>query len=302
MSSAASGIASVLAPCALTRSALPRLRGELERLRGRDTLTGCGLSLGWVHSHRACTLHNLTLSRGVLSLVLNGCKILRHGGLESVPVEAGGLAFFRAGQQISCSNMPEEGGEYMALTLSFSSDLLSRVRQRVPVDARAPEGRSPDEASDDRRKLMLGLETFLRLLPEETDPTLPLMQQEQVLYQLWRLGVPVFTTQCALVGQIRSLVEEQPDHPWSTGDLAFRLHMTERTLRRQLEKEGTNPSELVRMSRLHVGLDLLMRKNVRVGEVAMSCGYSSQSRFAERFREQFGIPPGEIIANRRVPF
>lgn len=289
----------LLAPRPETAGALLRVREELWRLRAHETLRGCGANLGWIHNHTACALNSLVLSKSCLTLVMEGHKDLLHATTEET-IHAGGFGFFPVGQHISCANIPSENGEYLALCLGFDVELLERVRRKVPVEVRAPEGRSEEETIADTERLLVSLETFLRLLPEENDPTLPLMQQEQIVYLLWKLGVRVFNVQHRLITHIRSLVEDQPDHPWSAQALASTLHMTERTLRRQLEKLGTSTSELVRLSRLHRGLDLLMRKNVRVGEVALACGYTSQSRFAERFREQFGIPPGDVLATRQT--
>lgn len=280
---------------------LARIRDELLRLRGRE-LGGCGTSLGWIHNQHACTLRNLRLSHSCLVLVLEGRKVLLHTGPEPLVVETGGLLFIPAGREISCANEPAKGGDYLALTLSFAPELLERVQRKAPVEARLLSGERLDtrKLAEDRKRLAASLETFLRLLPDDDDPSLPLMQQEQIAYLLWRLGVPVFTSQHYLLAHIRVLVENCPDAQWSAHGLAEHLHMSERTLRRQLERLGTSPSEQIRLGRLHRGLDLLMRADVRVGEVALSCGYSSQSRFAERFREQFGIPPGEVVASRQV--
>lgn len=288
----------MLAPRPELAGALARVREELWRLREYASLGGCGANLSWIHNHAACTLNSLVLSKSCLALVLEGRKELLHSSPEPETVHAGGIVFFPAGYRISCANIPAEGGEYMALCLCFDEELLERVRLKISAEEQTGYAEKGDIPGTER--LLVLLENFLRLLPEESDPTLPLMQQEQIVYQLWKLGISVFNEQHHLVTHIRSLVEKKPDHPWSAQELAASLHMTERTLRRQLEKLGTSTSELVRLSRLHKGLDLLMRKNVRVGEVAYACGYSSQSRFAERFREQFGIPPGEVLATRQT--
>lgn len=289
-----------LAPRPELAGVVSKVREELWRLRAYESLGRCCANIGWIHSHTACAFNSLVLSKSCLTLVLEGHKDLLHSSPAPETVLAGGLIFFPAGNRISCTNMPAEGGEYMALCLSFDVDLVERVRRKIPMDDSSPAQSPEYTVSSGMERLLVSLETFLRLLPEEHDPTLPLMQQEQIVYLLWKLGVPVFSVQDRLITHIRSIVEDRPDHSWSAQALATSLHMTERTLRRQLEKLGTCPSELVRLSRLHRGLDLLMRRGVRVGDVALACGYTSQSRFAERFREQFGIPPREVLAVRQT--
>lgn len=260
---------------------------------------GAAVTLGTIRAQRVCSLRNLTLSRSCLSLVLKGEKrFLKPGGTATLAVP-GNMVFFPAGITVACTNTPEPDGDYLALTLSFGEDLADRVRRLLPPDAPLSRGERPPGYEEASSQVLRALQTFLSLLPDDGDRTLALMQQEQILYMLWKCGAEVFAAPPPLIGSIRRLVEEAPLKPWSPGLIATNLHMTERTLRRRLESLGTNASELVRLGRLHYGLGLLQSRHAQVGEVARLCGYTSQSRFAERFKEVFGLTPGAILLSRR---
>ena len=56
--------------------------------------------------------------------------------------------------------------------------------------------------------------------------------------------------------------------------------------------------------RLHRAMDLLKKNAGTVAEVAYSVGYGNSSHFAARFREIFGITPGDVrkTQDRPKPF
>lgn len=278
---------------------LARIREHLVQLWAMPSALCEWSSLCKIRSTREYTLDNVNLSNGLLVLVLQGKKLMRRSCADSSDkkrqwsVAAGGMVYLPPGQHLSFCNIPDVGSdgssEYLALTVHLDEEVLQQVRQRI-----APQVNIPEYGGAPVSVLMLNaLESFLKILPEN-DPTLSHMQQEQLVYLLWKHGVPVFSTFNPLVRRIRSLVEEEPARSWSSAQLADLLCMTERTLRRHLEKSGTSVAELVRLSRLHWGLGLLQGRSLSVGEVAARCGYTSQSRFAQRFREQFGVLPSKV--------
>lgn len=260
----------------------------------REAPKVCGVGQGWVRHLHECSLTNIIPSRGCLTLILRGAKILPttdHSPGSTLP--RGSLVFFNAGENISCTNSLGNSADFLAFTISFEEDTVRRALSRLPQQ-------SPTDQANWPRRLMGGLEQFLNFLAGEPDQILAAMQQEQILYLLWNCGFFPFSFPEPLVTQIRALVESEPAGKWAPALLAERLHLSERTLRRRLTKAGWGCSELVRLSRLHVGLSLLQTGSLRVGEVAYQCGYESASRFSERFREQFKVTPTEILQGREV--
>ncbi len=94
--------------------------------------------------------------------------------------------------------------------------------------------------------------------------------------------------------RLRELFRKELSYPWKMSDVASHLHMTERTLRRHLEKSGNGLRELLRSERLHAGLVLLQQTSESVESIALDCGYSSASRFSRRFQDLFGVLPREM--------
>lgn len=84
----------------------------------------------------------------------------------------------------------------------------------------------------------------------------------------------------------------------SVEDLARELDVSERHLRRALEREiGVSPSELAQTHRLLLAKRLLADTDLSVTRVAYASGFQSLRRFNSVFRERYGMSPSAI---RRV--
>jgi len=85
----------------------------------------------------------------------------------------------------------------------------------------------------------------------------------------------------------------------SVADLAHELGVSERHLRRALEREiGVPPLELALTQRLLLAKRLLVDTELPVTRVAYASGFQSLRRFNAAFREQYGMPPSAL---RRRP-
>lgn len=84
-----------------------------------------------------------------------------------------------------------------------------------------------------------------------------------------------------------------PDLP----ELARRLYMSERSLRRRLRAEGTSFSDLLAEVRMERANDLLNAGTHSIAQIAEALGYSDQSAFSQAYKRWHGIPPS---ASRRL--
>ncbi len=234
---------------------------------------------------RACGLRNVALSRDTLILILRGVKTV-----DAQRAEEGSLLYFPAGRVFSLTNTPDAEGRYLALMLSFHDETLIKAASiRPPFSAPRPHGNA---------LLITLLSTLLDVHLDYDDEQLARMQQEQLLYALHGAGIPLFQSGHSTAARVRTLVEADPGSTWTSAEIAARLHMSERSLRRRLEESGTNLAEILRIARLHAGLSLLQQSDFNVAQTSLACGYTSPSRFAARFREHFGITPKEVIRSR----
>ncbi|MGH7560934.1 MAG: bifunctional transcriptional activator/DNA repair enzyme AdaA [Gemmatimonadales bacterium] len=89
----------------------------------------------------------------------------------------------------------------------------------------------------------------------------------------------------------------------SVAELASELGVSERHLRRALERElGVSPVELAQTHRLLFAKQLLTETSLPITRIAFASGFQSLRRFNSVFRERYRIAPGELrrSASRRA--
>jgi signal transduction histidine kinase/CheY-like chemotaxis protein len=94
--------------------------------------------------------------------------------------------------------------------------------------------------------------------------------------------------------QLREVVDQNIDNEqFSVGELGERLHLTERTLfRRVKELCGCTPAKLITEARLMRAKAYYDQKAYRsTRQLARAVGFKNSTRFAEKFRERFGVTP-----------
>lgn len=80
-------------------------------------------------------------------------------------------------------------------------------------------------------------------------------------------------------------------------ELAGRLCMSERSLRRRLQAEGTCFSDILASVRMERAADLLEGGTHSIARIAEALGYSDQSSFSQAYKRWHGIPPSASRKN-----
>lgn len=262
--------------------------------QGRARLPHVG-AVTCVTGHR---LRSVSLPQSACILVLKGRKTLFLGE-DSLTARAGDMFLLPAQCELTIENTPLPGEErYLALCLSLDTGIVARVAAAASAPERPGtfslsslrvESDAPLLGSlthlldmvfacpDNERLLSLCLEAFVLLVSERTACFPALSRAEDA----WR-------ARCA------RLVSVDPARNWTAPDVAGRLGVSARTLRRNMAQENANLREVLKDVRLNNALSLLQAGRSNVAEVACRCGYDSPSRFAVLFRERFGVRPSDI--------
>lgn len=130
---------------------------------------------------------------------------------------------------------------------------------------------------------------------------LPLRRDEKALAHMLQRALSTTVLQYRrdrlLVPQVRQALAAHPERTHSAEGLAGLLHVSARTLHRQLKDEGASLQQLKDEVRLERAKDLLYRTDRPVKQVAAAVGFRNEKSFARAFRAWVGVSPGEFRAS-----
>jgi AraC-like DNA-binding protein len=124
---------------------------------------------------------------------------------------------------------------------------------------------------------------------------LPLRRDEKALAQMLQRALSITVLQYRrdrlLVPQVRQVLAAHPERSHSAEALAGVLHVSARTLHRQLKEEGASVQQLKDEVRLERARDLLYRTDKPVKQVAAAVGFRNEKSFGRAFKEWVGVTP-----------
>jgi AraC-like DNA-binding protein len=134
---------------------------------------------------------------------------------------------------------------------------------------------------------------------------LPLRRDERALRVMLQRALPLTVLQYRrdrlLVRGVRQLLRTDGERVRSADELARRLHISVRTLYRQLGEEGSSLQALKDEARREVASELLYRSDRSVKQVAWAVGFGNEKSFARAFKAWTGRSPSEYRRGRAQP-
>ena len=103
-----------------------------------------------------------------------------------------------------------------------------------------------------------------------------------------------FATPESLLMDVRQRLIEHEEGTLSLEQMADRLHMSSRTLKRRLQDEGANYREIVEAVLRERATRLLMETDLPVSEIAFRTGYNDVSNFTRAFKRWTGKTPRDF--------
>ncbi len=231
-------------------------------------------------------LSNVPLIKPTLVCVLRGCKQLGSDGAIQCP--EGQFLFLSNSPNSALRNIPNGTG-YIALIIPFDYQDFHGFKSR-PVNA--------DKFINGKISSTLEktLEQFL-LWSAFAPMDMWTVRRQEILQLLYHLGfedVSGVVEPPSLSHRVHNLISDQITVDINAEQLAAKLVMSESTLRRKLSAESSGLQAIKDNARLGYGLHLVQTSAEPIGLIAEQCGYQSQSRFTDRFKQLFGLTPTEL--------
>ncbi len=127
---------------------------------------------------------------------------------------------------------------------------------------------------------------------------LPLQRDEAALRTMLKRALPLTVLQYRrdrLLGErVRELLRLRPAEAATADAIAALLHMSSRTLHRQLQEEGVPLQALKDEVRQAQAAELLRRTSRPIKQIALAVGFRNEKSFSRAFREWTGTTPGEF--------
>lgn len=127
---------------------------------------------------------------------------------------------------------------------------------------------------------------------------LSIRRDDRALNKMLQHAVPLtifpYRRDRLLVQRVRELLRMQPDSPHTGESLAMELHVSPRTLHRQLQEEGTSLQALKNEIRRDRAVELLNRTSRPIKQIAPAVGFLNEKSFSRAFKQWTGVTPESI--------
>ncbi|AUG53563.1 AraC family transcriptional regulator [Thalassospira marina] len=296
-----------------------------------------GLSrLGKLIFRQTETLQDYIADFPAIAYLIDGSKAV--GTSADAPLDEtmlpGQVLLIPAGLPLSVVNYPDlKSGQYCALVLEFSPDLIVRFTAAYP-EIRELMASSPISGpsglvftpQDDLLRSMMAVMSLLSTAGENHDRALIRHRLMEVLLLLAKAGqagpllLPIASPD--MKERLCALFRLAPARKWQKTQLAHHLGTSPSSLDRQLKQAGTSFRALLESERMAYAARLLGHSHkaiaqnsnhantpethhsigkparlLAVSDIAFMCGYQSQSAFARAFTRHFGYSPTQSALN-----
>lgn len=238
------------------------------------------------HSLKEQYMLNVPVIKPLLIVVLSGNKQLGEEGDVLCP--SGSFVFLSNNPAVTMRNIPDDS-DYFALLIEFEysdfecleyNDSKTNVYFQGEIEPR----------------LEFTLQQFIEwsvLSP----PELWHIRRKEILQVIASLGfehVRSIMEPPTLSHKIHTIINADLAKDLDAGAISTMLAMSESTMRRKLRAEGKSFQQIKNSAKLGYGLHLVQTSLHSIGHIAELCGYSSQSRFSDKFKQLFNITPSEL--------
>jgi AraC-like DNA-binding protein len=252
--------------------------------------TGGVLPFSVYSSVREQRIVNVPIIKPMLICVLDGSKKLGSQGEIDCP--SGSFVVLSNHPSITMRNIPGDA-EYLALIVEFEYEDFDCLPPRSGRSAPFVQG-DTDAALQSTLKQFVEWSSF-------APQVLWRGRRQEILQLIYHQGyeqVSAVFESPSLSHKVHGIIVADAAHDLHADELASRLAISESTLRRKLAAEGTTLQAIKDRARLGLGLHLVQTTFDPIGRVAEKCGYQSQSRFTDKFKQLFGVTPSELRKTR----
>ena len=238
-------------------------------------------------------LRNVPVYIPSIILVETGYKLL-NWQTETLTFDNSKWLFAHADQSLTFINQPSTI-PFRSIQVCFSSAPAPTIIEAM-ADVSIYQAKSPEVNSS--AKLDFALKQLLAM--QELEFNVQTQQQYlnafyQVLLEVGVLHLLFPVSVISMRARVCRFFSSNPAKPHLIDELCEHFGLSKSTLTRRLAKEGTTYRDLLSEARMLHALSLMQTRPYKQLELALACGYQSESRFGQRFFKQFGLTPKQYM-------
>ncbi|EOM8241778.1 helix-turn-helix transcriptional regulator [Escherichia coli] len=115
-----------------------------------------------------------------------------------------------------------------------------------------------------------------------------------VLNSLYISSATIFTD------KIRQIIETDLSKRWRLSDVSEIFNVSDITIRKRLEAEKNSFNQILLSSKMNKSMQLLLRGDYQICQIAKLTGFSNSSYFVKIFKEHYGITPKQFFIYFKV--
>ncbi|WP_429122684.1 helix-turn-helix transcriptional regulator [Aeromonas veronii] len=236
-------------------------------------------------------LHRVLIYAPTLIWVTQGSKQLWWRE-RRLPFDRERWLLIPAGQQLTFVNQPEQG--------KFRSHAITLLTP-PPQEWLAESAPSHADLEEPAVKVTPGLAFCFELISTMAERGLSEATQAELLRSFYAelraanaLGLLFPASTMTLAERLARYLAVEPGIDHTLEAVAPHFSMSRASMVRKLAAEGRSFRQLLAQVRMSHALNLL-QQGLTPLEVALACGYDSPSRFAARFKQEFGLTPHQYL-------
>ncbi|EFG8315804.1 helix-turn-helix transcriptional regulator [Escherichia coli] len=105
----------------------------------------------------------------------------------------------------------------------------------------------------------------------------------------------VYSAATTFTDKVRNIIEGDVSRKWRLYMIADEFNISEVSVRKRLEVEGTSFNNLLIEIRMNKAMQLLLENEQQINKIAKDIGIFSPSYFIKGFKKHFGITPKQFI-------
>ncbi|EED9465041.1 helix-turn-helix transcriptional regulator, partial [Salmonella enterica subsp. enterica] len=95
--------------------------------------------------------------------------------------------------------------------------------------------------------------------------------------------------------KVKGMIEKNTSRKWRLNMIADEFNISEVSVRKRLESEGTSFNNLLTEIRMNKAMQLLLENEMQIHQISRDVGIFSLSYFIKSFKNYFGITPKQFV-------